>query len=204
MSDQYLGEIRMVAFDFAPYGWALCQGQIISIAQNNALFALLGTNYGGTGTSTFGLPNMMGRSPVGTGQGAGLQNIVIGESSGTETTTLLSSNMPIHTHAAIVTGGGGTSTVSISIPATTATTAPQSVPGNNMVLGPGASSGHTATVYSTAAPNTNLLPFNASVTMAPPSITNSTAGGSLPFSIRNPYLGLTFIIAMQGVYPTRG
>ncbi|WP_414439330.1 phage tail protein [Burkholderia sp. 22PA0106] len=204
MSDQYLGEIRMVAFDFAPYGWALCQGQLLPISQNNALFALLGTNFGGTGVSTFGLPNLMGRSPVGTGTGAGLAPIVLGEFAGTESVTLNSTQMPIHTHAAIVTGGGGTSTVSISIPATTATTAPQSVPGSNMVLGPGASSGHTATVYSTAAANTNLLPFNASVTTAPPSITNSTAGGSQPFSIRNPYLGLTFIIALQGVYPTRG
>lgn len=109
----------------------------------------------------------------------------------------------MHTHAAVVTGGGGTSTVSISIPATTTTTSPQSVPGSNMVLGPGASSGHTATVYSTATPNTNLLPFNASVTTAP-SVTNTVAGGSLPFDIRNPYIGLTFIIALQGVYPTRG
>ncbi|WP_186198520.1 phage tail protein [Burkholderia gladioli] len=204
MSDQYLGEIRMVAFDFAPYGWALCAGQLLPISQNNALFALLGTNYGGTGTTTFGLPNLQGRSPVGVGTGAGLAPIVLGETGGAEQITLTSSQMPMHTHAATVTGGGGTSTVSISIPATTTTTSPQSVPGSNMVLGPGASSGHTATVYSTATPNTNLLPFNASVTTAPPSITNSVAGGSLPFDIRNPYIGLTFIIALQGVYPTRG
>ncbi|MBI0329758.1 phage tail protein [Burkholderia plantarii] len=204
MSDQYLGEIRMVAFDFAPYGWALCGGQLLPISQNNALFALLGTNYGGTGVSTFGLPNLQGRSPVGVGTGVGLAPIVLGETGGAEQITLTTSQMPLHTHTASVVGGGGTSTVSISIPATTNTANPQAVPGPTMVLGPGASSGHTATVYSTSTPNTNLLPFNASVTTTAPVIANATTGSSLPFDNRNPYIGLTFIIALQGVYPTRG
>ncbi|WP_279607288.1 autotransporter-associated beta strand repeat-containing protein, partial [Burkholderia anthina] len=138
---------------------------------------------------------------------------IIKEGSGTETltgtstftggTTINAGTLAIGAGGSLA-AGGGTSSVSISIPATTTTTSPQSVPGSNMVLGPGASSGHTATVYSTATPNTNLLPFNASVTTAPPSITNSVAGNSLPFDSRNPYIGLTFIIALQGVYPTRG
>ncbi|MFY4703569.1 hypothetical protein B7760_03885 [Burkholderia glumae] len=169
MSDQYLGEIRMVAFDFAPAGWALCLGQSVTIAQNNALFALLGTAYGGTGVTTFNLPDFRSRSPVGVGTGApGLTPVTRGQQGGTETVTLTTNQLPTHTHVATVAGGGGTSTISISIPATTNTSAPQSAPANNMVLGPASSSGHSATIYSTAAANTNLLPFNASVTTAPP------------------------------------
>ena len=98
MSEPFLGEIRMVGFNFAPQGWAFCQGQIMSIAQNTALFSLLGTMYGGNGQTTFGLPDLQGRSPVGIGQGPGLSPIVQGEMAGTENVTLLASNMPMHTH----------------------------------------------------------------------------------------------------------
>ncbi|WGS53362.1 tail fiber protein [Paraburkholderia sp. D15] len=202
MSDQYLGEIRMVGFNFAPAGWALCQGQIVSIAQNNALFALLGTTFGGTGTTTFGLPDFQGRGPVGTGSGPGLAPVVWGEISGAESTTILQSQMPIHSHVATVTGGG-TGTAQISVPATTATTNTTATPGPTTVLAQGSSGGHAATIYSTSAANTNFAPFNASVTTTAPTIVNQAAGGSQPISLRNPFLGTTFIIAMQGVYPTR-
>ena len=105
MSDPYLGEIRMVGFNYAPYGWAFCAGQTMSVPQNAALFALLGVIYGGNGQTTFQLPDLRGRSPVGMGQGPGLSNIVLGEAAGTESTTLTMSNMPTHTHTASVSGG---------------------------------------------------------------------------------------------------
>src|ERR1700710_2907926 len=100
MSDPYLGEIRMAGFNFAPVGWALCWGQTISIAQNQALFSLLGVSFGGNGTTNFNLPDLRSRSPVGTGQGPGLTAIEIGQLSGSENVTLTLGNMPSHTHAA--------------------------------------------------------------------------------------------------------
>jgi len=98
MSDQYVGEIRMTGFNFAPQGWALCNGQTLPIAQNNALFALIGTTYGGNGSTNFNLPNLQGRVPVHQGTGTGLTTAVIGESAGTETVTLLATNLPSHSH----------------------------------------------------------------------------------------------------------
>lgn len=204
MSDPYLGEIRMVGFNFAPYGWAQCQGQTIAVSQNQALFALLGTVYGGNGVSNFQLPNMQGRSPVGMGQGLGLSEITIGETGGTESIALTTSNMPQHTHMASVTGGG-TVTGSIAIPATTSTQGEGGVPGTGTMLGPCSAGGRPASLYSTATDNlTTLKPFNVSLQASAPSIQNTMAGSSLPFESRNPYLGINFIIALQGVYPTRG
>jgi microcystin-dependent protein len=208
MSDPFLGEIRMVGFNFAPIGWAQCAGQQLSVSQNTALFALLGTTYGGDGQRTFGLPNMQGRSPVGMGNGLGLSPIEIGEMAGTETATLLTSNMPQHTHVATVSGGGAvTVTGSISIPATTSTASQSegATPGSTTVLGPISVSNHPGSLYSTAAANTTLQPFSATMqgTAAAPTIQNSLAGGGAPFSLRNPYLGINFIIALAGVFPSR-
>jgi len=98
MSDQFIAEIRIFAANFAPKGWAFCNGQIMSISQNTALFSLLGTTYGGNGTSTFALPNFQGLSPIHPGQGAGLSLRDLGETSGVETVTLLASELPAHTH----------------------------------------------------------------------------------------------------------
>jgi microcystin-dependent protein len=106
MSDQFVAEIRIVPINFAPKGWATCDGQLLPISQNTALFSLLGTTYGGDGRSTFGLPNLGGRLPVFWGQGPGLANRFIGDSSGSQTVTLLASQMPAHTHA--LTAGSGT------------------------------------------------------------------------------------------------
>ncbi|PMS23095.1 phage tail protein [Trinickia dabaoshanensis] len=203
MSDPFLGEIRMVGFNYAPYGWALCQGQTMSISQNNALFALLGTSFGGNGQSTFQLPDLQSRTPVGMGQGLGLSAVEIGEKAGTENATLTVSNMPQHTHTASVSGGGAV-TGSISIPATTTTGSEGASPSNTSVLGPIGVSGHPGSLYSTATPNTTLAPFNVSLQGAAPAVQNSIAGSGLPFSLRNPYLGINFIIALQGVYPSRG
>jgi microcystin-dependent protein len=203
MSDPFLGEIRMAGFNFAPYGWAQCQGQTIAVSQNQALFSLLGVSFGGNGVSTFQLPDLQGRSPVGMGQGLGLSAVTIGEQGGAENTQLLSSNMPQHTHTATVTGGG-TVTGAISIPATTATGNQSGSPSNTAVLGPCSITGHTGSLYSTGTPNTTLAPFNVSLQAAAPAVQNSIAGSGLPFSLRNPYLGINFIIALQGVFPSRG
>src|SRR5580704_2739524 len=98
MSDQYVGEMRCFGFNFAPRGWALCQGQLLAIAQNTALFSILGTTYGGNGTSTFALPDFRGRVPLSSGSGPGLQTYVLGEQIGSENVTLLSVQIPAHNH----------------------------------------------------------------------------------------------------------
>jgi|SRR5579863_9523179 len=203
MSDPFLGEIRMVGFTFAPYGWALCQGQTISITQNQALFALLGVTYGGNGTTNFQLPDLQGRSPVGSGTGLGLSPIAPGDKGGTESAQLTNTQLPAHTHTAS-TSGGGTGTVSISIPATSTTTGEGAIPSPTTILGPISASNRPGELYSTSSATTTLAPFNAPVTTSAPSVQIGAAGLGQPFSLRNPYLGLTCIIALQGVYPSRG
>lgn len=180
MTTPMIAEIRMFAGNFAPRGWAFCQGQILSIAQNTALFSLLGTTYGGNGTTTFALPDLRGRVPVGTGQGPGLPAINLGEMSGSPTHTLISTEMPAHTHAAQVTiktnNGAGSS----------------SSPGNSFP----AASANRDSIYSSTTDNSTL---NAGATQ----VTVGNTGGSQPFSIMQPYLGMNFIIALEGVYPSR-
>jgi microcystin-dependent protein len=98
MSDPFIGELKLFPYNFAPRGWAFCNGQILSIAQNTALFSLLGTTYGGNGQTTFALPDLRGRVPISSGQGPGLSNYSLGQQAGSETVTLLSNNLPAHTH----------------------------------------------------------------------------------------------------------
>jgi microcystin-dependent protein len=205
MSDPYLGEIRMVGFNFAPNGWALCQGQLLAISQNSALFSLLGVYYGGNGVSTFQLPNLQGRTPVGVGQGVGLSTINIGEIGGTENTTLTIANMPQHTHAATQTAG--TATGDIALPATTSTASSTEtgVPGPTVVLGPISSGGRPIGLYSTATDSpTTLKPFSVTLQTTAGAITNSLTGNNVPVALRNPYVGINFCIALQGVFPSRG
>lgn len=203
MSDPYIGEIRMVGFTFAPTGWALCAGSLMAISQNQALFALLGTTYGGNGVSTFALPDLQGRSPVGTGNGLGLSPVVAGEKAGAENSQLTINQMPQHTHTA-QNNGGLTVSASVAVPACSAPTGtPSGTPANNTVLGTMLAGGRPGELYTTTAPNTTLLPFNVQSTGTAPSITVGTTGGSQPFSVRNPYLGITCIIALQGVFPSR-
>jgi microcystin-dependent protein len=167
-SNPFLGEIRLVPYNFAPKGWAFCDGQILSISQNTALFSLLGTTYGGNGQTTFALPDLRGRHATESGQGPGLSNISLGEVGGTETTTLLQTNMPAHTHLMNANNGG---------PQTT--DRPQGA-----VLTRGG-------VYASS-PNTTMNPQTIGI-----------AGGSQPFSHRPPYLGLHYIIALAGIFPSR-
>src|SRR5439155_18983562 len=110
MSEPFLGEIRLFGFNFAPRGWAFCQGQLLPIAQNTALFSLLGTTYGGNGQTTFALPDLRGRVAVGFGQGPGLSNIDLGQVSGAETATLTQAQMPAHGHLASVSQAAASST----------------------------------------------------------------------------------------------
>ncbi len=187
MSDPFIGEIKMVGFNFAPRGYAFCDGSILAISPNTALFSLLGTMYGGNGTTNFGLPDLRGRAPVGMGTGPGLSTIVQGELSGTENVTILSNQMPMHTH---------TAQASIQIPAVAASTNVQAAPAETTLLGPVTAGGRPGAMYSTDAASTTLAPFNNPVTVAP-------AGGSQPLPIRNPYLGTNFIIATEGIFPSR-
>ncbi len=204
MSEPFLGEIRMVGFSYAPNGWASCNGQLMSIAQNSALFALLGTTFGGDGVTTFALPNYQGRGPVGMGNGAGLTPIVQGEVSGTENVTILQTQMPTHTHTAQSSAFAASLTGPINIPASANGTT-QAAPANNTVLGPIAAGGRPGTLYATTAADTTLAPFDATVTgqLTPGNPTIGTAGGSQPLPIRNPFLGTNFIIATDGIFPSR-
>jgi microcystin-dependent protein len=172
MAEPYLGEIRMFGGNFAPNGWALCNGQLLSISQNTALFSLLGTTYGGDGVSNFALPNLQGRVPIHAGQGAGLSPYTQGQSSGSENVTLIVNQMPVHNHAvSAVTGTQGTT----------------SHPNGQFLASSGA-----ATIYNNSSPDS---------AMSPAMIQN--AGGNQPHSNIQPYLCVTFIIAMQGIYPSR-
>ena len=190
MSQPFIGMIAIFPYTFAPKGWAFCQGQILSIAQNTALFSLLGTNFGGNGTTTFGLPDLRGRAPIGVGLGPGLSIIDLGQVSGLENMTLLANQMPTHTHTITLSnltgvlhvrdGAGNSRTPVGNVPAVEA-------------------AGVTA-MYSNAAPN--ALTAGSAVTVGGTGTTDP-AGQSLPFSIRNPYLGLNYCIALQGIYPSR-
>ena len=175
MSDQFLAEIRIFPFNFAPTGWAFCDGQILPISQNTALFALLGTTYGGDGKSTFALPDMQGNAPMQPGQGQGLSLRDLGEMSGVESVTLLTSEIPVHTH-----------TMSASNSA--ADEEGQKDPTNAV---PGIQQGS----------NRMFTALGSNVAMAPQAL--SPAGGGLPHNNMQPYLTLNFCIALQGIFPQR-
>ncbi|MDD1012708.1 phage tail protein [Pseudomonas rubra] len=184
MSDPFLGEIKMFAGDFAPRGYAFCTGQILPYNQNIALSSILRTTFGGDGRTTCGLPNFQGRSPIGTGV---LDSSVfkLGEAKGTEQVTLGISNMPVHAHVLPpITVGAST------LAATTDTPAPGICLG---VANDG--NGTKSNIYVDAKPSMNLA---RSLT------TTETTGSSVPFDIRNPYLSISFIIALEGTFPMRG
>jgi len=174
MANPFLAEIRIFPFNFPPKGWAFCDGQIMSISQNTALFSLLGTTYGGDGKSNFALPNMQGNSPMHPGQGPGLSLHDLGESSGSDTVTLLESEIPSHSHSLMTQGGAQ---------ATSQTPAPNV----------GLARSRTVSIYSST---TTGLVQQSDSTVAP-------AGGDQPHNNLMPYLTLNFCIALQGVYPPR-
>jgi microcystin-dependent protein len=176
----YIAEIRLFAGTFAPRSWAFCQGQIMSISQNTALFSLLGTTYGGDGQTTFALPDFRGRVAVGTGQGPGLPTIQLGQVAGETTHTLIATEMPAHSHTVAPGAYNGA-------PASSANPA-NAVPS----IGKLPSSGETLNLFSTTAPNASMAPT-----------TSSIAGGSQPHNNMQPYLGMNYIICLEGIYPSR-
>ncbi len=174
MSDPFVAEIRIFGFNFAPTGWAQCNGQILPISQNTALFSLLGTTYGGNGQSTFALPNLEGSVPMFWGQGAGLSLYDEGQQGGSEFVTLLTSEIPLHNH----------NLMSLQSFAGSA-----NIPTNNVFA-------KTVDPFKPYTPTVNPLGQMADVDLAP-------VGGSLPHNNLQPYLVLNFCIALQGVFPPR-
>jgi microcystin-dependent protein len=182
--DEYLGIIKLFGGNFAPRGWMMCNGQVLSIAQNTALFSLLGTTYGGNGQTTFALPDLRGRTAIGMGQGLGLTPRTEGELSGSENNTLTIPNIPAHNHVGMLNVSNGDSTQNAATAGATIST-------------PGVISGRSFTAnagFNTTAPNTLL---NAS------SVTTSVVGNNAPVNNMQPYLVLNYIICVSGIYPSR-
>jgi microcystin-dependent protein len=175
MADPFVAEIRIFPFNFAPKGWAWCDGQLLPLSQNTALFSLLGTTYGGNGKSNFALPDLQGRAPMHPGQGPGLSLHDLGETGGSETVTLLESEIPSHSHAMRASNDASTT----NAPAGATVSRPFGR-GNNL--------------FNTA--NASLVQM-APETLAP-------AGGDAPHNNLQPYLTFYFCIALQGVFPPRG
>ena len=169
--EPFIAQIMMFGGNFAPRGWAFCNGQLMSISQNSALFSILGTTYGGDGVTTFALPNLQGRVPIHPGQSGGTSNYTLGEAAGSENVSILITNMPAHTHI-----------VSASQTAGSADPAGM-VPANENIA-------RTA-IY--GAPDGTVMAPNM----------NSVVGGSQPIGIVQPYLCVTFIIALEGIFPSR-
>jgi microcystin-dependent protein len=189
MSEPFLGEINLFAGDFAPRGWALCQGQILPISQNTALFSLLGTNYGGNGTTTFALPDLRGRVIVGAGQGLGLSNYDLGETAGAETMTLTVNQIPAHNHTVAATAMLGAQSGNAN----------QQPPSSGRVPAvPTVQNQVGLKLYSTQSPDTDIKGAQVG---GNPNLSN--AGGSQPHDNLQPFLGLNYIIALQGVFPSR-
>lgn len=177
MADPFVAEIRIFPFNFAPRGWAFCNGQLLPLSQNTALFSLLGTTYGGNGKTNFALPDLQGNAPMHPGQGPGLSLHVLGETGGTDTVTLLASEMPSHAH---LTG--------------------RAIAENGTTQSP------VGAVWAQAPAGRGTLAIyhepNATGPMNPNAL--MITGGSLPHNNMQPYLTLNFCIALQGVFPPRG
>lgn len=172
--EPFIGMIVGFGGNFAPRGWALCDGQLLPIAQNSALFSILGTTYGGDGRTTFGLPDLRGRAVVHAGNGPGLSPVSLGQKAGAETATLTVSNLPAHNHTATLHGETATPTASN--------------PNNKMLA--------LAEIYADVIATEDR-------TFAPPSIQVQNTGGGQSFGIRSPFQAINVIIALQGVFPSR-
>lgn len=170
-----IGEIRMFAGNFAPRNWAFCQGQTIAISQNTALFSILGTTFGGNGQTTFALPDFSSRVAIGTGQGPGLSSYQLGQAAGTETNTILITNMPAHNHQMQASGDGPTQ-------------------------GTASGASLASSTRSTSVPNIYVSGASNQVPMAS---ATTIAGGSQPMNNVQPYLGMNYIICLFGIFPSR-
>jgi microcystin-dependent protein len=190
----YIGRIFQGGWNFAPRNNALCNGQLLSIAQNTALFALLGTTFGGNGQTTFALPDLRGRSMIQWGSGPGLSNITLGEASGQENVTISTAQLPAHAHTASF-----ASTSSLNAATTNATL---QTPAAGTVLA-SAAVGAGAAVPRIYAPSGTATGAALGGLNVAGTVTVNPAGGSQPLSIRNPYLGITHVIAIFGIFPSR-
>lgn len=182
--EPFIGQIIMFGGNFAPRGWAFCEGQLLAVSQNTALFSILGTTYGGDGRTTFALPDLRGRTPIGPGTGPGLSTHRLGQRGGSQTNTLTLLNLPSHSHSAAGTvkayfappiGGGETNN-----------------PTGANFSGPAGGTN----VYSGSEANANMATNNVSVTVG-------ATGGGQSFSIMQPFECVYFIIALMGIYPSR-
>ncbi|HET6309267.1 MAG TPA: tail fiber protein [Rhodopila sp.] len=170
----YVGQVIAVGFNFAPVGWLLCNGQLVQISEYEALYNLIGTTYGGNGQTTFGVPDLCGRSPLGQGTGPGLPTYVLGQMGGTESVSLTSAQIAAHTHPLLASSGTGTT----------------GTPASNMALAN--QPGTTVKIYG---------PASNSLTLAPSAI--GASGNNLPHENRQPFNTVNYIIAAFGVYPSQ-
>ena len=178
MSSPFVAEIRIFGFNFPPKGWAFCNGQILPLSQNTALFSLLGTTYGGDGKSTFALPNLQGSAPMQQGQGPGLSQRFLGESGGEQSVTVLNTELPSHSHSVTSKNADSSGTAL--------------TPVGNIWANPAARRA-VVSMYAPSLTAVNMDPAAVGVT-----------GGSQPHNNMPPFLGLNFCIALQGVFPPRG
>jgi microcystin-dependent protein len=173
MAEPFLGQVIAVGFNFAPVGWHVCDGALLQISQNDALFNLIGTTYGGDGQTTFALPDLRGRAVLSTGQGTGLSNYVLGQPGGVESVTLASGQVGSHSH-----------------PLSAAATATTPAPGPSAVLGTPVAADP---IYATSGTGATLSSSAVSL----------TAGGGVPHENRQPSLAVTYIISLLGIFPTQ-
>jgi len=186
MADPFLGQIALFAFNFPPKGWALCSGQLLPINQNQALFALLGTTFGGNGVTTFALPDMRGRVPIGVGVGGA--NPMLGQAAGNETITLIATQMPSHAHAVNTTNLTATARCLNS-----AANVPAAAGNAFAIVNPG-----STLAYSSVA-DADMQASSAGFTGSAPT---ANAGSSQPHENRQPYLVLSYCIALTGIFPS--
>lgn len=202
MAEPFIGQIIQVGFNFAPRDWMTCSGQLLPISQNQALFSLLGTTFGGNGVSNFQLPNTNGRLMLGWGNSTTGTPYVLGESAGVEQETLISSNLPLHTHAAnfIPTGGGPITVSAVAASATTGT----ATAGYQLATAQPSTGATAPKIYAPAGSGTpvNLTGLSGGG-ITGGTVTNALTGGNLPISILQPFQALTTIICVNGLFPSR-
>lgn len=195
----FVGTIMTFGFNFSPSGWQLCLGQLLSISQNQALFALIGTTYGGDGVQTFQLPNMQGRMAISQGTGGGLSTRVIGEASGNEDVNILISNLPSHTHTATFTPSG-----SSGYKVSTNTAGNVTVPtATNNVLAGSPTGPTSGAIWATSSPAPSIPLGGGGSGGGGGTVSNAMTGNGVPLDIMNPFLAVNFSIALFGIFPSR-
>ena len=198
MNEGFLGEVRMFVGNFAPRGWILCEGQILAISQNTALFSIIGTNYGGDGRTSYGVPDLRSRMPIGVGRAPGLNYVpALGRKSGREHVSLSQNNLPAHTHTATTTSA----TADITIKAydkTPGEGASSNSPKNNVL-----SDTSGTQIYSNETPNVDMATGAATLKNLAVKTVIGTTGGSTPISFAPPTQGINFIMCIAGTFPSR-